>query len=295
MINQQRKLIWVGILSLFLSTSVHAQKIVKLWEGNPPTSNNITESEVYYQKRGWMTNIAVPELHIYLPEGVENTGTAVVICPGGGYSGLAFEHEGIKFAQWLNKRDIAGIVLKYRMPNKHKEIPLDDAWQAMRYVRSHASELGIKSDKIGIAGFSAGGHLASTVSTHFTTSGVSTSPDFSILFYPVITMEAGTHGGSKYNLLGEDASPEDVYTFSNEKQVSEKTPPTILLLSDDDKGVKPANSIAYYEALKKNNIEATMYIFPKGGHGWGMRETFKYHTQMLTLLEMWLKDIQKNK
>lgn len=292
MLKRKRIFVFGGILSLFLSVSMSAQKVVKLWDGNPPTVNGITEPEKYDKGSGWVTNVSVPELHIYLPDGTNNTGAAVVICPGGGYAGLAFDHEGVQFAQWLNKQGIAGIILKYRMPNKHKEIPLDDAWQAMRYVRSHAAELGIKSDKIGIAGFSAGGHLAATASTHFATSGVSTRPDFSILFYPVITMQVATHGGSKYNLLGENASQADTYTFSNEKQVNVNTPPAILLLSDDDNSVQPANSIGYYDALKMNNIAATMYIFPEGGHGWGMRENFKYHTQMLTLLQMWLKDIQ---
>ena len=195
---------------------------------------------------------------------------AVVICPGGGYAGLAIQHEGSEFAKWLNGQGITAFVLKYRMPNKHKEVPLDDAQQAMRYVRKHANEFGIDANKVGIAGFSAGGHLAATTSTHYTTEGTSTKPDFSILFYPVITMEMATHGGSRSNLLGDKPLPEDIQFFSNEKQINANTPPAILLLSDDDKSVSPVNSVFYYEALKKNNIPATMYIFPKGGHGWGI-------------------------
>lgn len=282
----------IYLLLSFMTINMNAQKVVKLWEGNPPTSNEISEPEKYERDGGWVTNVTVPEISIYLPDNAINTGMAVVICPGGGYGGLAIEHEGIQVAQWLNKQGIAGIVLKYRMPNKHKEIPLDDAQQAIRYVREHAKELGIKTNKIGIVGFSAGGHLAATASTHFASEGTSTRPDFSILFYPVITMEAATHGGSKNNLLGDNPSDTDIYTFSNEKQVNVNTPPAILLLSDDDKAVLPVNSIAYYEALKKNDIPATMYIFPQGGHGWGMRDNFTYHTQMLALLQMWLKDIQ---
>lgn len=270
---------------------MNAQKVVKLWEGNPPTSNEISEPEI--RENGGVRNVSVPDLTIYLPEKSINTQMAVLICPGGGYAGLAFQHEGIQFAQWLNKQGIAGIILKYRMPNQHKEVPLDDAQQAVRYIRDHAAELSIDKNKVGIAGFSAGGHLAATTSTHFAKSGTSTRPDFTILFYPVITMEVATHGGSKMNLLGSNPSQTDIYTFSNEKQVNVNTPPTILLLSDDDGSVQPANSIKYYEALKNNNIPATMYIFPEGGHGWGMRENFKYHTEMLSLLEMWLKDIQK--
>ncbi|MDR2949764.1 MAG: alpha/beta hydrolase [Prevotella sp.] len=270
---------------------MNAQKVVKLWEGNPPTSNEISEPEKH--ENGGVRNVSVPDLTIYLPEKSINTQMAVLICPGGGYAGLAFQHEGVQFAQWLNKQGIAGIILKYRMPNQHKEVPLDDAQQAVRYIRDHAAELNIDKNKVGIAGFSAGGHLAATTSTHFAKSGTSTRPDFTILFYPVITMEVATHGGSKMNLLGSNPSQTDIYTFSNEKQVNVNTPPTILLLSDDDGSVQPANSIKYYEALKNNNIPATMYIFPEGGHGWGMRENFKYHIEMLSLLEMWLKDIQK--
>ncbi|MBB4034510.1 acetyl esterase/lipase [Dysgonomonas hofstadii] len=258
---------------------MHAQKTVKLWEGNPPTNNELENQN--------------PELTIYSPETASNTGMAVVICPGGGYSGLAMDHEGKQVGEWLIKQGITGIVLKYRLPNKHKGVPLEDAQQAIRYVREHAKELNINPDKIGIAGFSAGGHLASTASTHYATYGTSTRPDFSILFYPVITMEVATHGGSKKNLLGDNPSVSDVYMFSNEKQVNTNTPPTILLLSDDDKSVLPVNSTLYYDALKRNDIPATMYIFPEGGHGWGMRENFKYHKQMLELLGMWLKDMNE--
>lgn len=290
MINAKK--VYMCFLLLFVAVNMDAQKVVKLWEGNPPTNNGITESERYEREGGWVTNVTVPEMTFYLPDKSNNTGLAVIICPGGGYAGLAIGHEGFQFAEWLSKQGIAGIVLKYRLPNKHKDVPLDDAHQAIRYVREHAKELGIKENKIGIAGFSAGGHLAATASTHYAKTGTSTRPDFSILFYPVVTMEVATHGGSKSNLLGDKPSATDIHTFSNEKQVNVNTPPAILLLSDDDKSVQPANSINYYEALKKNNVPATMYIFPEGGHGWGMRDDFKYHTQMLALLHLWLKDMQ---
>jgi acetyl esterase/lipase len=193
-------------------------------------------------------------------------------------------------AQWLNRQGIAGIILKYRMPNKHKEVPLDDAQEAIRYVRLHAHEWHIRPDKIGIAGFSAGGHLASTASTHFTTQGVSSRPDFSILFYPVITMGLATHAGSLAGLLG-DYEPEDLHRFSSEKQVNVNTPPAILLLSDDDKVVPPENSICYYRALKANGIKASLYIFPSGGHGWGLNQSFAYYPQVTALLAAWLEDI----
>lgn len=289
--NRHIKIVFIGILSIFICTSTKGQEILKLWNGTPPTSNEIKESEMYDKGEGWLTNISVPELLIYRPKNVNNTGTAVIICPGGGYAGLAIQHEGIQFAQWLTSKGIVGIVLKYRLPNQHKEIPLADAQQAIRYVRSHAAEFNIKSDKIGIAGFSAGGHLASTASTHFSNTTVSSRPNFSILFYPVITMDTLTHMGSRINLIGENPSDIDILNFSNEKQVNKDTPPAILLLSDDDKAVNPVNSTEYYKALVKNNIGAAMYVFPNGGHGWGMKNDFTYHNQMLTLLEMWLQNL----
>lgn len=286
---KKKRFFSITLIILLITTGMNAQKVIKLWEGNPPTDNKLTAAETI-DPNFWISNVSSPELTIYLPEKGKADGKAVIICPGGGYAGLASNHEGTMIAQWLNTQGIAGFVLKYRMPNKQKEVPLDDAQQAIRYVREHAKEYGINPSKIGIAGSSAGGHLAATASTHFATSGTSTRPDFSILFYPVITMDKATHGGSRNNLLGHTPSDEDVYTFSNEKQVNVNTPPAILLLSDDDKTVPPLNSILYYEALKANNIPATMYIFPEGGHGWGMKKEFKYHEQMLSLLSTWLKD-----
>ncbi|MDR2469078.1 MAG: alpha/beta hydrolase [Tannerella sp.] len=268
-----------------------AQQTVKLWSEAPPVSNEITAAE-HTDANHRNTNVSSPELTVYLPEKGKGNGKAVVICPGGGYSGLALHHEGTLVAQWLVKQGIAGIVLKYRMPNKHKEVPLEDAQQAIRYVRSHAGAWQIAANRIGIAGFSAGGHLAATASTHFSVQdGISSRPDFSILFYPVITMDSTTHKGVRKNLLGDAPLPEDIYTFSNEKQVNADTPPAILLLSDNDRAVLPENAILYYRALKANGIQAALYIFPVGGHGWGLREDFTYYPQVTALLAAWLKDI----
>ncbi|MDU1891773.1 MAG: alpha/beta hydrolase [Dysgonomonas sp.] len=285
-----RRILLGSALLFLVSANMNAQKVVKLWDGNPPMNNELTGPENVERNGDWIGNISVPEIHIYQADKSKSNGMAVLICPGGGYGGVAFNHEGTEVAQWLNTLGITGVVLKYRMPNKHKEIPLLDAQEAMRYIRNNAKELGVDPKKLGVAGFSAGGHLAATVSTHYATDGTSTRPDFSILFYPVITMEIATHGGSKFNLLGDNPSKADVYRFSTEKQVNVNTPPAIILVSDDDKGVLPMNSTLYYDALKRNDIPASLYIFPEGGHGWGMRKNFKYHTQMLNLLEMWLKD-----
>jgi Esterase/lipase len=282
------KIYLILICCCFAADMIDAQKKIKLWNGDPPESNGITEKESV-RDGYFVMNVTEAELEIYLPESNTRTGMAVVICPGGGYSGLAYTHEGVMVAEWLNKEGIAAFILKYRMPNKNKNIPLSDAQQAIRHIREHAAEYGVNTTKIGICGFSAGGHLASTASTHFTIYGTSTRPDFSILFYPVITMTELTHGGSRNNLLGNNPSEVDRHMFSNEKHVNENTPPAILLLSDDDKSVLPENSIRYYEALKRNSIPATMYVFPCGGHGWGFKEEFEYHKQMKDLLSKWLK------
>lgn len=273
------------LLSCFLMNTVNGQEVVKLWDSNPPTENKLTAIEK--NANGHISNVINPTITIYRPDAKKNKNIAVIICPGGGYTILASKHEGSEYAEWLASEGYTGIVLKYRLPNKHKEVPLDDVHQAFRYVRSKAKEWNI--DKVGISGFSAGGHLASTASTHFRSA--ETRPDFSILFYPVISMGEYTHQGSKNNLLGDLPSSTDVNIYSNEKQVNANTPPAILLLSDDDKVVVPENSIMYYDALKKNNVQASMYIFPVGGHGWGMNKDFRYHEEMKSLLLSWLSGL----
>ncbi|KAA6341277.1 Acetylxylan esterase [termite gut metagenome] len=252
------------LLTVLFMGNINAQTLIKLGEDNS-------------------------EITIYLPEDSVNKHKAVIVCPGGGYNHLAMQHEGHQVAEWLKEQGYAGIVLKYRLPEKqYKNFPLEDVQNAFRYVRSQAKEWNIK--KVGIAGFSAGGHLAATASTHYTDSII--RPDFSILVYPVISMEKEfRHEGSCISLLGNNPSETDLYNYSNEKQINAQTPPAILLLSDDDKTVVPQNSILYYQALKRNNISATLYIFPTGGHGWGMKNTFQYKKEMLTLLKSWLDDI----
>ena len=220
------------------------------------------------------------------------TGQAVVICPGGGYAAVCFDHEGIQVARWLNERGITAVVLRYRMPNGHPDIPVEDALAAIRMVREKARLWHVDPHRVGIMGFSAGGHLASTVSTHFEND--SQRPDFSILVYPVITMdERYTHKVSREELIGRDAPIELVDRYSNEKQVSDRTPVTFLALSDDDGGVPPVNSTMYYEALKAHGVPAELHVYPSGGHGWGWLETFKYHDELRTSLDRWLKEIRK--
>jgi len=286
-----KKSSFVIILLFLFITNMKAQSVVNLWDSIPPTDNGLVEPEVV--GNGFVSGISKSEMIVYLPDSIKNKKMAVIICPGGAYAGVAIDHEGHQFAEWLASEGIAAIILKYRMPNGHKEIPLDDFQQAMHYVRSKAVEWNIADKdmqtKIGVAGFSAGGHLASTASIHYRSSEL--RPDFTILFYPVITMGEYTHDGSRDNLLGENPIADDIIYYSSEDHVNKQTPPAILLLSDDDMDVVPQNSIMYYDALKENGIPSTMYIFPEGGHGWGMHSNFKYHEEMLILLKRWLEKI----
>ena len=285
------KKILVLILSLYCYGFASSQEIVKLWEKAPPTDNKLTGEEVN-RDNDWITNISEPDIAIYKPTNDSKNTPAVLICPGGGYGGVAYKHEGQQFAQWLNTIGITGVVLKYRMPNKHKSVPMEDVHQAMHYLRSNAVKYGINPNKLGIAGFSAGGHLAAIASTQFlTVDGNNVRPDFAILFYPVTTLMEVPPGGTCTNLLGENPSRADLYKYSVEKQVNNATPPTIILLSNDDDVVSSEHSIIYYNSLRINNIPSAMYIFPKGGHGWGMHESFKYHKQMLSLLKEWLIEL----
>lgn len=225
-----------------------------------------------------------PTLTIYLPPKEKNTGTAVVIFPGGGYGFLAVDHEGHQIAQWLNSLGAAGFILKYRHRNSGAgyghPAPLQDAQRAIRMVRSRAIEWNIDPNRLGILGFSAGGHLTSTAGTHFDkgkssakdpVDRVSCRPDFMILIYPVISFtEWYVHSGSRKNLLGDNPDKDTLESLSNEKQVTAETPPTFLVHADDDSGVPPENSIYFYLALRKAKVPAEMHIYQRGGHGFGL-------------------------
>lgn len=277
---------------LLAATTLMAQPPVeiKLWTDGVPESNGITLPE-RRNERGHFENVTDPSIYVYRPEASKNNGTAVVICPGGGYGIQAFVHEGEQIAQWLAQNGATGVVLKYRLPNGNHFIPLKDTHRAIELVRANAQAWGVDPQKVGIMGSSAGGHLASTAATHFT---AATRPDFAILFYPVITMKEGGHYGSKVNLLGKQPSAELIELYSNEMHIDANTPPTLLLLSDDDKGVLPENSILFYQALKRADVAASMHIFPEGGHGWGWNSTFKYHEDVKRLIAEWLKTILKD-
>jgi acetyl esterase/lipase len=223
-----------------------------------------------------------PTLTMYMPRSVPATGiTAIVVCPGGGYGALAMNHEGREVANYLNALGLAAFVLKYRLgPRYHHPIELGDAQRALRTVRARAAEWHLAPDRIGIMGFSAGGHLASTLSTHFDSGKadagdpidrVSCRPDFAVLGYPVISMTAPwTHQGSKRNLLGDNPSPELAQSLSGELQVTAQTPPTFIFHTNGDTGVPAENSIYYFLALRKASVQAEMHIFQRGPHGVGL-------------------------
>ena len=278
-----KKLLTMGLLaltSLFASGQKPVQ--VKLWEGEGTVVN---EKPVI---KFWINGDEYTEATITIYPASKPNGQAIVACPGGGYAGIAVTHEGHDMAAWFNTQGITYAVLHYRMPYGKHEIPLSDVHQAIRYLRKNANQWGIKT--LGVMGFSAGGHLASTAATHFT---AETRPDFQILFYPVITMGEYTHKGSKDNLMGKNPSEELVRHYSNELQVNEQTPQAFILHSSNDKGVPVVNSIYYYQALLKNGVSATMHLYPVGGHGWGYNENFPYKSQWKEELEKWLREINK--
>jgi acetyl esterase/lipase len=281
-----------------VTISAAQDKILKVWPDGAPNDNGMDKPEEKYDGVR-VRNVSEAEIYVFLPANEINTGASVVICPGGGYQIEAMDHEGFDMAKWLQSKGVAGIVLKYRLPYGHHEIPSCDARQAIRIVRANASEWGIKEDKIGIAGSSAGGHLASTAGTRFDTGNkesklpfgnISSRPDFMLLLYPVITFkEEFGHMGSRKNLIGEGNNWQLAELYSNELHVTENTPPTFLVLADDDKGVLPKNSIEFYSALKANNIPAEMHIFREGGHGFGMNKKNLPVDQWPELFYSWLK------
>jgi acetyl esterase/lipase len=284
---------------LFTSFSLFAQdKTLKVWPNGAPNDNGMKLPEEKFEGVR-VRNVSEAEMYVYLPEKEKNTGAAVVICPGGGYWIEAMDHEGYQMAEWLQSTGIAGIVLKYRLPYGNHEIPSGDARQTMRIVRMNSKEWGIDPNKIGIAGSSAGGHLASTVGTVFDTGNKESSspveqmscrPDFMLLLYPVISFnEAVGHMGSRKNLIGEGNDWKLAKQYSNELNVSSETPPTFLILADDDKTVIPQNSVDFYLALKKNNIPAEMHIFQEGGHGFGMTKKNLPVDQWPELFYNWMK------
>ena len=259
---------------------------LQLWSGKIPGAVNGAEKKwpKPSEEGRCIERISNPELEVFLPATGNETGTAVLIMPGGGYGKVCIYHEGYELAKWFAEKGIAGIVLKYRLPSdeimKDKSIgPLQDAQEAMRVIRSNAQKWNINPKKVGVMGFSAGGHLASTLSTHYQENVYesqyksSARPNFSILIYPVISFDEGiTHMGSRVSLIGKAPDSTTVKRFSNELQVTKDTPPAFLVHSADDNAVPVMNSIRYFEALQQHQVPAELHIYQRGGHGYGVGE-----------------------
>ncbi len=274
-----------GVIAINVAASLNPVESIAIWDGEIPGS---IEKPEYQQtvdpNDGWvkMRFVTKPSLDVYPAPDDKANGTAVIICPGGGYWGLAIEHEGADVAKWLNSLGVTAFVLKYRLPDdaimEDKSIgPMQDGQKAIRLVRRRADEWGIDPDRIGIMGFSAGGHLAATLSTRYDETvyppidATSARPDFSLLVYPVISMQSGiTHEGSRWNLLGEQQTPERLTLYSNELQVDADTPPAFLVHSMDDGTVPAQNSIAYAQALAAVKTPSELHLYQSGGHGYGL-------------------------
>ena len=303
----RKTILFIPLLAiLILPAATIAQPFtVKLWPEGIPGSvadaeyvENITTTEGRITRCERVTD---PDLTVFLPPAEKANGTAVLICPGGGYTVLAFDHEGNAIAQWLNEQGIAGIILKYRLPSdrimKDKSSgPLQDAQEAMRTIRRNAKKWNIDPDKTGVIGFSAGGHLASTLSTHYAErvydvkDNISARPDFSLLIYPVISFDAAfTHMGSRNNLIGPDPGEEKVKHFSNELQITSDTPPAFLIHSADDNAVPVRNSISYFNGMQKYGIISEMHVFQKGGHGYGLAPKGGTESSWPELCIRWMK------
>ena len=279
-----KKIVPLIFLIYFIPLLVISQTIIPLYKDNIPNSKPAKDEEKSEQSNGLLiiSKISKPTLSIFLPPKEKANGAAIIIYPGGGYGVVAAGHEGTDIAKKFNEIGVTAFVVKYRIPNSETMVnpeigPLQDAQQAIKVVREGAKEYNIDPNKIGIIGFSAGGHLASTAGTHFdkavitNTNNTSLRPDFMLLIYPVISFaDSIAHIGSRNNLIGKNPSAEKIKEYSNELQVTSKTPPTFLVHASDDDAVKPENSVVFYLALIKNHVDAEMHLYEKGSHGFGL-------------------------
>ena len=265
----KKLLVLAATLSALFQAQAEMKNSILLWPDGAPGALGSSTNDI-------------PTLTPYLPDGTNATGAAMVICPGGGYAHLA-PHEGNDYALWLNQHGVTCFVLKYRLGSSgyHHPAMLNDAARAVRWVRAHADDYKIDSQRVGIMGSSAGGHLASTLLTHFDAGDKdsadlierqSSRPDLGILCYAVISMSGFTHGGSKANLLGKNPSPELVENLSNELQVTTNTPPCFLWTTFEDKTVPIENTLTFAEALQKNHVPFDLHVYQKGGHGMGLKD-----------------------
>lgn len=297
------KIIFIALFIL-LAASMQAQEFVPLWPaGKKPNSNGKKIADSIYYERIW--RVATPGIYCFVVPKAENNGTAVLIVPGGGYERLSHLYSGFNLAKWYNTIGVNAFVLIHRLPHQQDLInkqlaPAQDAQRAMRLIRANAVQWNIKTDKIGVMGISAGGHVASTLGTHAKDEAAindildqySYRPDFMVLLSPVITMGKYAHGGSKKNFLGTDTTKANIENYSGELQVSSFTPPTFLVHAQNDSTVKVQNSLLFYQSLAEKMISASLHVFPQGGHGIRLDENPGSTDQWLTLLETWLKEMK---
>jgi acetyl esterase/lipase len=288
------------LVCLLFSFIANAQEVVELYPGSIPNSKKTEKKETF--NSGMFRGVTKPTLEVYLPEKEKSTGAAIIIIPGGGYGVVVYQGEGISTAKQFAKNGIAAFVLKYRLPDDSIMLnkstgPLQDAQQAIKLVRENADKWGVDANKVGIIGFSAGGHLASTLATHFqkpvieNAANTNLRPDFQVVVYPVISMQDSlTHLDSRKNLLGKQPTKELINQYSNELQVSDNTPPAYITHAADDKLVDVDNSIAYFESLRHHKVDVEMHIYPKGGHGFIFRQP-----DWMEPLLLWMKKNQWTK
>jgi acetyl esterase/lipase len=287
MLPKVPRIIFALLLVILYAPALIAQPHtpIPLWPDGAPGARGTADSDI-------------PKITIYLPKG-RNTGTGVLIFPGGSYAFLAMDHEGRQIADWLNHLGVAAFVVQYRVAPYHHPIEIDDAKRAMRYVRSHAAEFNIAPERIGVWGFSAGGHLASTLGTHYDSGNpsatdpierVSSRPDFMILAYPVIDPLGGAAIGSFENLLGKDADPAVVRELSNDLHINAQTPPTFLMAASDDNAVSPECALNFYSALLKAGVPAELHIYESGGHGFGLGSTNPRVSSWSQRMAEWMRD-----
>lgn len=283
-----KKLFNLILCVMITSFGVFSQEKIVLYPKGVEESNGISEKESFTKDGTFLVNVSEARMYSYVVPASKANGVAVLICPGGGYGGLSTVYEGEKIARWFNELGVSAFVLYYRMPNTHYQIPLKDAQTAMKLIRENSKKWNIDKNKVGVIGFSAGGHLASTLGTH---SGCKTRPNFMALIYPVITMkEDTTHSGTFLNLLGKNPSEKLIGKYSNELQVSRKTPPTFLIHSKDDNVVPIKNSELFYNALREKNVPAEIHIYENGGHGYSMKPSGVDSDHWTDALKLWLKN-----
>lgn len=294
----------VVILIVSFLTNVKAQEFIPLWpEGKKPNFNGKKITDSLYNERIW--RVGTPGMYAFIVPQSENKGTAVLICPGGGYERLSHLYNGFNFAKWYNSIGINAFVLIYRLPHQQDLLqrqfaPLQDAQRAMKIIRENHARWSIKTDKVGVMGISAGGHLASTLGTNsgdvsFVKDAMDTfsyRPDFMVLLSPVISMGKYTHAGSKRNFIGPDTTREMIEKYSNELQVSGHTPPTFIVHALNDSTVKVQNSLLFYNALIEKKVNASIHIFPLGGHGIRLDDNPGSTDLWMNLLELWMKEMR---